>query len=91
MRAKTESQRKALEDARRYMRNHGDKMDYPRYRSLGYHIGSGVAEAGCKHVIQSRFKRSGMRWSREGAERLLQLRVAYLNDEWDQVMEVRRN
>lgn len=75
----------------RYFQNHGHKMDYPRYESLGFHIGSGVIEGACKNVIQSRMKRSGMRWSRPGAENLLKLRVTYLNHEWNQVALCQRN
>lgn len=91
MKPKNPEQKQALEDARRYFKNHGHKMDYPRYIEKGLHIGSGIAEAACKHVIQSRFKRSGMRWSRQGAEKLLQLRVAYLNNQWPQVVECQKN
>lgn len=91
MKPKNPEQKQALEDARRYFKNHGHKMDYPRYIEKGLHIGSGIAEAACKHIIQSRFKRSGMRWSRPGAEKLLQLRVAYLNNQWQQVVECQRN
>ena len=91
MKPKTPEQKQTLGDARRYFKNHGHKMDYPRYLQKGLHIGSGIAEAACKHVIQSRFKRSGMRWSRPGAEKLLQLRVAYLNNQWQQVVESQKN
>lgn len=91
MKPKTGEQKQALEDARRYFKNHGHKMDYPRYIEKGLHIGSGIAEAACKHVVQSRFKRSGMRWSRSGAEKLLQLRVASLNQQWNQVLERQKN
>jgi hypothetical protein len=91
MKPKSPEQKQALDDARRYFKNHGHKMDYPRYIQKGFHIGSGIAEAACKHVIQSRFKRSGMRWSRNGAEKLLQLRVAYLNQQWRKVLECQKN
>lgn len=88
---KTEEQRETLKVSRRYFQNHGHKMNYPEYESLGYHIGSGVIEGACKNVIQSRMKRSGMRWSRSGAENLLKLRVTYLNDEWNQVALCQKN
>ena len=91
MKPKNSEQKQALENARRYFKNHGHKMNYPRYIEKGLHIGSGIAEAACKHVIQSRFKRSGMRWSRQGAENLLQLRVACLNNQWQQVVESQKN
>src|SRR5439155_21693421 len=42
-------------------------------------VGSGVIEAGCKTVIASRFKRSGMFWSLRGANSILALRCSYLN------------
>lgn len=60
-------------------------MKYDEYQRMGFHIGSGVIEAGCKYVIGHRFKRSGMRWSRKGAKHLMCLRVAYLNDDWARV------
>lgn len=91
MRPTTKHQREVLDKARTYFENHSHEMDYPRYEHLGYHIGSGIAEAACKHVIQSRFKRSGMRWSRPGAENLLRLRLAYLNHQWDDWLAVMRN
>lgn len=77
--AKTPEQKKSRFDALRYFKNHGHQMNYPKYRKLGFHIGSGVIESGCKHVVQDRMKRSGMRWSRQGAENLLRLRTYHLN------------
>ena len=61
MKPKNPEQKQTLKDARRYFKNHGHKMNYPCYLQKGLHMGSGIAEAACKHVIQSRFKRSGMR------------------------------
>ena len=40
-------------------------------------IGSGVVEAGCKSVIGSRMKQSGMFWGEAGAEAMLGLRCVY--------------
>lgn len=79
LQAKTAEQKKARTAALRYFKNHGHQMNYPKYKRLGFHIGSGVIESGCKHVVQSRMKRSGMRWSRSGAENLLRLRTYHLN------------
>lgn len=91
LRPRTKEQREVLKDTRRYFRNHGHKMDYPRYEEMGLHIGSGVVEGACKHVIQSRFKRAGMRWSRKGAENLLALRTLHVNSRWDLVADYQRN
>lgn len=76
---KNQEQQETLKKTKTYFQNQGIYMNYPRYKKLGFHIGSGVSEGACKHVLQARFKQAGMRWSQEGAENLLQLRVSYLN------------
>jgi len=91
MKPGTKMQREVLNATRIYFQNHGHKMDYPRYEAMGLHIGSGIAEAACKLVIQTRFKRCGMRWSRNGAERLLKLRQTYLNNQWGNLLQASRN
>lgn len=91
MKAKTEEQKEELEKTCRYFKNNEHKMKYDEYVQAGFHIGSGIIEAGCKHVIGNRFKRAGMRWSRLGARNLLALRVAYLNDDWENVSQAQCN
>ena len=59
-----------------YLMNNQERMDYPRYESLGLPIGSGEVEAQCKSLVQARCKQAGMRWSRAGAESLLRVRCA---------------
>ena len=49
-------------------------MKYRTFRQQGLFIGSGVVEAGCKTVIGSRCKQSGMFWGKPGAENVLALR-----------------
>jgi hypothetical protein len=60
-----------------YLRSHAPRMRYGSYREQGDHIASGVAEASCKSVVQARLKGTGMRWSRSGAEAMLQVRAAW--------------
>lgn len=91
MKPRTKKQREVLVATQTYFENHAHQMDYPRYEAMGLHIGSGIAEAACKFVVQSRFKRNGMRWSRPGAENLLRLRLAYLNHQWDRRLETLKN
>ena len=62
-----------------YLENHRARMDYRRYRANGWFIGSGVVEAGCKHVIGQRLKQSGMFWTETGASAVLTLRCALLS------------
>lgn len=73
----TGEQLKALDDIVRYVRNNQTRMDYPTYRRLGLLIGSGPIESAQRHVIQSRMKRSGQRWSEPGARRMARLRTAF--------------
>jgi len=90
MKPKTKKQKEVLEAPQTYFENHAHQMDYPRYEAMGLHIGSGIAEAACKFVIQTRFKRSGMR-SRQGAENLLlRLRLAYVNRQWDGILNTKK-
>lgn len=91
MEPKTKAQREILKAAQTYFQNHAHQMDYPRYEAMGLHIGSGVGEAACKFVIQTRFKRNGMRWARSNVENLLRLRLVYLNDQWDELSEIMKN
>jgi len=46
-------------------------------------IGTGMVEGACKHVVQSRFKRPGARWSRFGLKSMPALKLARLNDRWE--------
>ena len=62
-----------------YLENNRARMDYRRYRTHGWFIGSGVVEAGCKHVIGQRLKQSGMFWTQTGACAVLTLRCALLS------------
>lgn len=88
---RNKDQREILLTTKRYFKNHGHKMNYPKYKADGCHIGSGIIEGACKHVIGDRMKRSGMRWSRPGAENLLKLRTIYLNHQWEQLLLCHQN
>lgn len=59
-----------------YLRAQAHRMQYETYAAKGYHLGSGVAEAGNKQVVQARMKGAGMRWGEVGAEAMLHLRAA---------------
>lgn len=63
----------------RYLQNHRHKMDYPRYRQLGWSIGSGAIESACKNVM-GRLKGGGMRWGQEGTAGVSHLRALYKSE-----------
>ncbi len=72
-----------------YFQNHAHRMRYSEFRRQGLFIGSGVVEAACKNVIAHRFKKSGMFWSVEGANDILQLRTTELSGYWEDFWETR--
>lgn len=68
-----------------YFTNNEKRMDYARFREEGYVIGSGTVESGCKQIVTHRLKRSGARWSEEGARATGKARAAWLSGQWDQL------
>jgi hypothetical protein len=47
------------------------------------HITSSPTESACRHVVGDRLKRSGMRWTEEGAQYVTSLRLKWKNNEWE--------
>ena len=66
-----------------YLERHHDHIDYAAYKALGLPLGSGMVESACKWLIQQRFKGVGMRWSEDGFNHLLHLRLAWVNGRFD--------
>jgi len=60
--------------ALRYLETRLDQMDYFDFKNKGYPIGSGQIEGANKSVIGARMKRGGMRWSKEGINRMAVMR-----------------
>jgi len=73
-----------------YFERNAERMRYPKFRRQHLFVGSGVIEAGCKTVIASRFKRSGMFWTVRGANAILALRCCQLNGCFEDYWEGRR-
>lgn len=66
-----------------------DRMDYKRYKQIGCGIiGSGAIESAHRTVVQKRMKLSGQRWTRKGAQNMLNLRVTDMNEQWDKVIKL---
>ena len=72
-----------------YFETHTAGMRYPEVRNQHLFVGSGVIEAGCKTVIGSRFKQSGMFWSVRGANGILALRCCHHNGQFEDYWESR--
>lgn len=63
----------------RFFRHNAERMRYGTFLQKGYHIGSGVVEAGCRQVICQRLDQAGMHWRPENADAILALRAAFLS------------
>lgn len=74
-----------IEELSTYLRNNRRRVDYPAYRAAGWDIGTGTIESSNKRVVGSRLKQPGMRWTVEGANKVLALRTAYFSDRWDEL------
>jgi hypothetical protein len=72
-----------------YFERNAERMRYPQFRKQHLFVGSGVIEAGCKTVIGSRLKQSGMFWTVRGANSIIALRCSHLNGRFEDYWEAR--
>jgi hypothetical protein len=72
-----------------YFERNAERMRYPKFRRQHLFVGSGVIEAGCKTVIGSRLKKSGMFWTLRGANAIVALRCCHLNRRFEDYWEAR--
>lgn len=73
-----------------YFHRNALRMRYPKFRRQHLFVGSGVIEAGCKIVIASRLKQSGMFWTLRAANAILALRCCRFNGRFEDYWETRR-
>ena len=83
----TKAEHETYHTAYNYLSNRMQLMDYAAYRRRGLAIGSGITEAACKTAFTQRLKQSGMKWSLEGGQVIVDLRVIYLSGLWSKVYE----
>ena len=75
--------RDRLQSVINYLSKRLNKMDYKSLREQDLEVSSGAVEGAVNYVIAKRFDSGGMRWIKERAEALLQLRCIEVNDDWD--------
>lgn len=78
--------RAELAKIKRYFEHHRERIHYDRYLAQGLPIASGVIEGACRHVVNDRLNRTGMRWSLDGAQAMLHLRCVAINEQWEALM-----
>jgi hypothetical protein len=75
-----------------YYQGNTERMDYKRYQQLGCGIiGSGAIESAHRTVVQKRMKQSGQRWSIQGAQNMLNLRVVRKNLQWNKIIKLTKH
>jgi len=79
--ALSKNKKKQLNKAITYFTNHQHKMDYLTFIEKGYPISSAMAESTCGHLVKERMEQSGMRWSSNGAQKVMDLRAVKLNND----------
>jgi hypothetical protein len=72
-----------------YFEKRRDLLRYKECRERGLPIGSGAIEGGVRFIGKDRLDRTGMRWSINGAENILQLRNVKYSNRWDEFAEKR--
>lgn len=81
--ALTVGQQKTILGTVGYYRRNAPFMRYDVYLALGWPIGTGVVEGACGHLVKDRLEQSGMRWTKPGAQAVLDLRAVRLNGDWE--------
>ena len=64
------------------------RLDYFEARAANKPIGTGVTEAACKTVVNTRMKRSGMRFEYHGGQTAMLFRTAHLSDRFLSLMSI---
>jgi hypothetical protein len=79
--------RKRLAGVIEYLAKRTEKMNYGELIARDLEIGSGIVEGAIKNIIGGRFDQGGMRWIKERAEALLQLRCLEVNGDWESFID----
>jgi hypothetical protein len=85
----SDTKQKQVEKAITYFTNHQHKMDYKTIIEKGYPVSSALVEAACGHLVKERMEQSGMRWSSQGAQNIMDIRAVKLNDDMEDFMDFR--
>jgi hypothetical protein len=86
-RRRSADRRDALAAEQTFFRRNQHRMAYASFRRRGLPIGSGPVEAACKSIVRTRLCRSGMRWSREGGQQILNFRCYAKSGLWNEFWE----
>jgi len=77
------NRRERLASVIRYISKRYDKMRYHQLAAEDLEVSTGLIEGAIKNIIGRRCDQGGMRWIKERAESVLQLRCIEANGDWD--------
>lgn len=86
----SKAREKPIRTAIGYYKRNLPYMRYDLYLEKGLPIGTGVVEGACGHLVKDRMEGSGMRWTEQGAQSILDLRAARMNKDWDEYQQYHR-
>lgn len=87
---RTATQVAALRKTIGYYQRNLPYMQYDVYLARGWPIGTGVVEGACGHVVKDRMEQAGMRWTKAGAQAMLDLRAVRLSGDWESYWQFHR-
>ncbi|MDR1493917.1 MAG: hypothetical protein LBT05_14545 [Planctomycetaceae bacterium] len=72
----------------RFFEKHGNanRLAYSEFRRQGLPCGSGAMESTVRRVVNLRMKSNGTFWTKENAEKMLQLRGQLLSGQWEKTL-----
>ncbi len=79
----TKGRRARLKAARNYLNKRATKIAYGALRRRDLVISTGIVEGAVKYIIGRRCDHGGMRWIKERAQAILQLRCIEANGDWE--------
>ncbi|HBN07511.1 MAG TPA: hypothetical protein DD435_02315 [Cyanobacteria bacterium UBA8530] len=72
-----------------YLEGVRNRIPYEEWYAVGYPIGTGSVEGACRHLVEDRMGRAGMKWKPTGAQAVLNLRSVTENGEVDEFTKFR--
>lgn len=75
--------RTKLSQTRGYIAKRAEQMNYAELIRRDLELGTGAVEGAIKHIVHRRMDHGGMRWIKERAEAVLQLRCIEVNGDWE--------
>lgn len=88
---KTKTGRAEKQKLKTYVENNWSRMNYPEFIKRKLLIGSGAIESAHRTVIQRRMKLSGQRWSKKGAQNMLNMRTLNMSGHWNRIQQFYQN